>query len=295
MSKKHKSLKLRLRKNLGGWMFLLPWFTLFVIFSAYPFVYGIAISFYDHNYKEMSFIGLENYARIFQDDLFKIAVSATLKMASLIIVGTCAFLTAFVLQGWTRKTQALGKLAFYLPSIVSQVALVIVWKWIFNPAFGISASVASMLGIPPINWFGDVSLAIPLIAILVMSFNVSQPIIIFSAAINGIPEDLYEASEIDGATRGKQFWRITLPLLRPTLAFVTVTTTIASLQVFVVPYMLTGGGPQYGTTSILLLVYRNAFEYSRYGYASALGVVLFLIISIIAAIQFRLNQRDIQY
>ena len=276
---------------------MLPWFTLFVIFVVYPFIYGIVISFYDHSYTQMTYIGLENYANIFRDDLFWIAVVATIKMASLIIIGSICFSlwVAFVLQGWSRKAQALGKLAFYLPSIVSQVALVIVWKWIFNPAFGLSASITNMLGIPPINWFGDVNLAIPLIAILVMSFNVSQPIIIFSAAINGIPEDLYEASEIDGATRGKQFWKITLPLLRPTLAFVTVTTTIASLQLFVVPYLLTGGGPQYGTTSILLLVYRNAFEYSRYGYASALGVVLFLITGIIAVIQFRLNRRDIQY
>ncbi|NLV48972.1 MAG: sugar ABC transporter permease [Clostridiaceae bacterium] len=289
--------KRALRRNAVSYMFLAPWLIIFTIFVAYPFFYGFAVSFFEFNYVEKIFIGFENYKMLFTDKMFIRSIFATFKMVVIIIPGTLIFSlwVAHTISNRSKKMQSLTKIVFYLSAIVSEVALVIVWKWVFNPGYGLSATITDFLGISRLNWFGNINLAIPLVSTLVLSFTISQPIILYSAAMNNIPVMYYESAEIDGASSWMKFAKITWPLIRPTTTFILITTTIANLQIFAVPYLLTAGGPEYGTTTILLMIYRNAFEYSKYGYASAMGIVLFLIIALFATLQFKFTQSDIQY
>lgn len=285
------------KSNIICYLFLLPWLAFLVVFTIYPFVYGIVMSLFNVTYKARSFVGLTNFTELFHDKMFLNAIHVTLKMCVIIIPGTIvvSLWIARVLQDRCRLLQHSAKLVFYVTSIVSQVALAIAWKFMFNPAYGLCASISDLLGLPRLDWFGKDTLVIPLVSVLVMTFSISQPIILFSAAMDSIPRDYYEVAELEGATRAKQFFSVTLPLIRPTLAFVAITATIANLQVFVVPYLLTGGGPNYKTTTILYMVYRNAFEFGRYGYASAMGIVLFAIIAVLVFFQYQVTNSSEQY
>ena len=297
MKRTDSSRKKALKRNAVSYAFLAPWLIFFLIFTVFPFVYGIAISLFDFNYVEKTFIGLANYKTIISDEMFHTSVLATLKMVAIIVPGT-VLISLWVSNTVRRRRKAMQsftKAVFYLSAIISEVALVIVWKWIYNPGIGLTATICNLLGVGTLDWYGNVNLAVPLISILVSTFTIAQPIILYSAAMNNIPEIYYEAAKIDGASRWAQFKNITWPLIKHTTTFVLIITTILSLQVFAIPYLLTGGGPQFGTTTVLLMVYRNAFEYGRYGYASAMSVVLFAIIAIFAYFQFRFTKSDVQY
>ena len=295
------SLKLRRRKKIKNivacYLFLLPWLVFLTVFTVYPFVYGFVMSLFQVTYKQITYVGFLNFAELFRDTMFLGAIAATLKMCLIIIPGTVAvsLWIAATIQDRSKHLQGSAKMVFYITSVVSQVALAIAWKFMFNPAYGLSASLTDVLGIRRLDWFAREDLVIPLVSALVMTFSISQPIILFSAAMDNIPRDYYEVAELEGATRTKKFLAITLPLIRPTLTFVFITATIANLQVFVVPYLLTGGGPNYKTTTILYMVYRNAFEFGRYGYAAAMGIVLFAIIAVLVLFQYRTTNSSEQY
>jgi len=285
------------KNNLVCYLFLLPWLAFLAVFTVYPFVYGFVMSLFIITYRANSFIGVENFVELMRDGMFWNAITATLKMCALIIPGTLALSLwiAWTIHDRTKSLQSSAKIIFYLTSVVSQVALAIAWKFMFNPAYGLSATITDLLGLPRLDWFGRSDLAIPLVSALVVTFAISQPVILFAAAIDNIPRDYYEVAQLEGATRRKQFLKVTLPLIRPTLTFVLVTATIGNLQVFVVPYLLTGGGPNYQTTTILYMVYRNAFEFGRYGYAAAMGIVLFAIIGLLVWVQYRMVHSSEQY
>ncbi len=289
--------KRKLKNNAVSYLFLTPWLLVFAVFVVFPFAYGFSVSFLSFDYVNKSFVGLANYRNLLSDAKFLRSILATLKMVAIILPSTVIFSlwVAHTIHNRTKHLQSATKIAFYLSAIVSEVALVIVWKWVFNPGYGLSATITDFLGVQRLNWLGDVNLALPLVSLLVLTFTVSQPIILYSAAMGNIPIMYYESADIDGASKWIKFVKITLPLLKPTTTFVLITTTIANLQIFAVPYLLTAGGPEFGTTTILLMIYRNAFEYSKYGYASAMGIVLFLIIAIFATFQFKLTKSDIQY
>lgn len=276
-----------------GYLFLLPWLILLFVFTLYPFVEGIRMSFYDYGLKEQTFVGLDNFRELFADSTFWKSVSVTLQMCAIIIPGTiiAALVVAYAIQDVPASWKAFVKIVFYLSAIVSQVALVMVWKWMFNPAYGWYKSLCQKLGVLELNLLGDATYSVPLISILVLSFTVSQPIVLFSAAMDGVPKSYYEASELDGAGRFTRFRKITLPMIADVLLLVTVTTTINNLQVFVVPQLLTGGGPNGQTTPVLLQIYKTAFEFGKYGYASTMGVVLFAVIAVLVGIQFVIRRR----
>ena len=162
----------------------------------------------------------------------------------------------------------------------------------FNPSYGLYASICRLFGIETADLLGNPVYSIPLLSVLVLGFTISQPIVLFSSAIDAVPASFVEAAQLDGASDRTCFRKVTLPLIAPTIIFVLITTTINNLQVFLVPYLMTGGGPSGKTTPVLLLIYRNAFEYGNFGYASALGVVLFSVIGIFVFIQFKLSHYD---
>lgn len=283
----------RLSENLSSYAFLLPWLIVLFVFTLYPFVEGLRMSLYDYGIKSQTYVGLDNFRKLLQDEAFLNSIIITLKMCAIIIPGTIAasLLVAYAISDLSTRTKGLVKVVFYLSAIISQVALVMVWKWMFNPAFGLYKSLCTRFGFVTLNLLGDATYSIPLISILVLSFTVSQPIVLFSAAMDAVPVSYYEAAELDGAGRFTQFRKITLPSISNVILLVTVTTTINNLQVFVVPQLLTGGGPNGQTSPMLLHIYNSAFEYGKYGYASAMGVVLFCVVAVLVALQFMLQRK----
>ena len=287
----------RLKKSIPSYLFILPWVCLFVIFSLIPFVSGFIYSFFDYNLVTMKFTGLENFKYIFNDKNFVRSITTTLMLAlSVLIIQQVitlflAQLVAKVTHGWKR----ISKVCLYVPAVISSLALVLVWRWIFHPGYGLSTTICRMLGVAPIDWFGDLGPAIITVISMTVYVTLASPIVLYSAAIESVPQTYYEAAELDGASQTRQFFSITLPMIKPTILYVMVTSTIGLMQIFEVPMTLTGGGPYYGTTTMQLMLYNTALGSGKFGRASAMGVVMFAIIAVLSIIQFRVNKSDIEY
>jgi len=293
-TKKPKMSRLEARKAKWGYVFLLPWLILFCVFYAYPLIYGIAVSFTDFTLGGAKFNGFNNYISIFHDYAFWRSLVATLCYA-VIVIPLQVFLPmwiASILRPHGSKFNTAVKLLAYLPGVTCSVALVISWKFMLDPNLGLMATIMRWLGVRGFSFFNSAKTAIPVLSLLIVFSNLGANLIIYTAALNSIPNDYYEAAELDGATRSQQFRKITMPLLHPTIVYVFVTSTIAALQIFVIPQLMTGGGPNYTTSTLLMMVYDTAFSNNQFGYASAIGVILFIITAIIAVIQFRVTQRD---
>jgi multiple sugar transport system permease protein len=183
---------------------------------------------------------------------------------------------------------------FFLPSLTPAVANALLWVWIFSPDFGLANYLLQAVGLPPQKWLFDVNLAKPSL-ILMGLWGIGSQMIIFLAGLQGIPQILYEAANIDGANEWQRFWRITLPMLSPTIFFNLVIGIIGSFQVFTTAYIATQGGPQNATLFYVLYLWRNGFDYFKMGYASALAWVLLLIVLVLTLIQFRLARRLVYY
>lgn len=293
VKKKYYENTLQARKAKWGYLFILPWLVVFLVFYAYPLVYGIAISFTNLRLGASNFIGFKNYIDIFQDYAFWRSLRAMICYAAIIVpiqvIGP--LMIANVIRPYKEKTAAFVKMMYYLPGVVSTVAMVVAWKFIFLPNTGIIAQlVRDTWG--SFTLFDNATKSIPTISILVAFMGFGSNIVIYSAALNAIPETYYEAALLDGANKNTLLRKITIPLVQPTIVYVLVTSTINSLQIFIIPDMLTGGGPNYTSSSLLLLVYQKAFTDYRFGYASAIGCILFVIIGIVAIIQFRVTRQE---
>jgi multiple sugar transport system permease protein len=265
-----------------------------MVFTIYPFVFGLAVSFTDYSLSGMRFTGLDNFKKIFTDQAVGRSLIATL-LYTLIISALILFLSLWIanalrLRG--RHFNSFVKAVLYIPGIATTAALTIAWRYMFNPTFGIVSILFSRIGIK-VNLLDIPAYAIPVMSILITGISLGQPVILYAAAMGGIPESFYEVAELEGAKGFQVFKRITLPLIHPTTVFILVSNTIGLLQVFVVPYLLTGGGPAYRTSTLLLLIYNSAFLNGNFGYASAIGNVLFIIASLLSAVQFRLMYRDV--
>lgn len=207
----------------------------------------------------------------------------------IVFVPLCA---ANALRRYGKKFNTAAKLFMYLPGVTCSVALILSWKYMFDPNVGMLRSVLGLFGVTKVSVFDSARTAIPIMSLLAACTNFGANLIIYCAALDAIPNDYYEAAELDGASKRRQFISITIPLLNPTIVYVFITATIGALQIFVIPQLMTGGGPNYSTSTLLMLVYNTAFTNNQFGYASAIGVILFLITAIIAIIQFRVTRRD---
>lgn len=291
---KQKMSKLEARRSKWGYVFLIPWLIMFCIFYAYPLIYGIVVSFTDYSLGDMTFIGLSNYKKILSDYAFWRSLVAMLCYA-IIVIPLQVFLPmwiANIIRPYGKKANTLVKLLTYMPGVTCSVALVLSWRLMLDPNIGLLASILKSLGVSGFSIFNDAKTAIPVLSVLIVLSNLGNNLIIYSAALDAIPLDYYEAAELDGATRRQQFTKITMPLLHPTIVYVFITATIAALQIFVIPQLLTAGGPNYTTSTLLMMVYDTAFTGNQFGYASAIGVLLFLLTAVIAVIQFRVTQKD---
>ncbi len=289
---------LYLRERKGGtiraFAFLLPSLIHLVVFIGTPILFAAYLSVrrWDLVASEQPFIGLENFREIFSDPTFWNALRNTFLYTLNVPIGMAAALAvALALQNRLGSAGLLRTL-FFLPSVTSFVAVALVWMWIYHPSFGAANYLLSSLGFPPLQWLNSSGTAMVSLLIFSIWLGIGYQMVIFLAGLQAIPETLYDAARIDGASGFRRFMHITLPLLNPTTFFILVTSCIGSFQVFTTVYVMTAGGPVRSTDVIVYHIYEAAWEQLRMGYAAAMSWVLFFIIMIATWVQFRLMGKE---
>jgi multiple sugar transport system permease protein len=284
------------RREWQGLLYIAPWIIGFLIFIVYPFIWSIQLSFMEwKGIGTPKYIGFENYVTLFTDDgPFLISIRNTLVYTAVHVPGVMilAFLVALLLNENVRF-MPLFRTLFYLPSVTSGVATVVLWVWILHPT-GLLNRTLDLVGIPGPNWFGSTTWALPGL-ILMSLWNIGGNMVIYLAGLQGVPQQLYDAAEIDGANALQRVRYVTLPMMTPSIFLTLILGIIGSFQVFTAALVATEGGPGYATLFVLLHIYYNAFRFFRMGYASALGWVLFVIIMAFTIIQFWLANRWVYY
>jgi ABC-type sugar transport system permease subunit len=280
---------IELREAKTAWRFVSPSMILLLLFSAAPLLFAFYLSFHRWNLLEPAkpFVGLDHYIDLARDGLFWNAAKNT-AIYSLYVPATMVFaLAVAILLNRKIKGVALLRAVFFLPYITSFVAISIVWQWMYDPDFGLFNWSLGLVGLGPFPWLNSPSTALLALIIMAVWIHIGFQMIIFLAGLQAIPGEFYEAAMIDGAGPWRRFWRITLPLLKPTTFFVLVTSIIGSFQVFTFVYVMTEGGPLHATDVIVYHIYQNAWQFLRMGYASAMSWVLFAVIFVITLLQFR--------
>lgn len=287
---------LKFRRELSGWLFVLPMLLFFVAFVVYPIFSSIWSSLYFFNYAEYVFAGLDNYKQLVNDSLFWKAVWNTLVFVLYLVpsITVIALLLSAIIHAYPKRLQSFFKAAFYIPGVTSIVSLAMVWEYMYNNQFGLGNYFLKLIGLAPVNFLGS-EYAYTSLSLILITISLGSSVVVFTAALNGIPKDLYESASLDGATSVRAFFHITLPMLKPSVLYVVVTSTIGAFQVFAIILLMTGGGPAYKTTTILMLIYREAFVNMNFGIANAMGIMLCLIICLIAFLQFKLLKSDVEY
>jgi len=240
-------------------------------------------------------VGLDNFVTLAHDPLVWVSVRNTLLYTLHVPVAMAIALTIALLLRRRGNGTTLGRLVFFLPYASSVVAVALVWQWLYHPEFGLFNWVARSLGWEPVDWLGDPSTALLAVMIVSVWLQVGYQMLLFLAGLQAIPQDYIDAARVDGANAWQRFWRVTFPLLRPVTLFVLVTGIIASFQVFTLVYILTGGGPLHATDMIVFRIYQMAWEFLQFGGASALSLVLFVLLFAATWIQFRLLGRRVEY
>lgn len=282
---------------LTAWGFLAPATLHLAAFSFAPMVFALYLSFHRWNPIEAAqpYVGLDNFVALARDPLVWVSVRNTLLYTLHVPVAMAIALTIALLLRRSTKGALLGRLVFILPYASSVVAVALVWQWLYHPEFGVFNWVAGALGWQPVDWLGNPRTALLAVMIVSVWLQVGYQMVLFLAGLQAIPRDYVDAARVDGANAWQRFWRVTFPLLRPVTLFVLVTGIITSFQVFTLVYILTGGGPLHATDVIVLRVYRMAWELLQFGGASALSLVLFVLLFVATWIQFRLLGRRVEY
>ena len=280
-----------------GYLFISPWLIGFVIFSGGPILVSIFMSFTFYDIVNPSrWTGFGNYISLFQDELFWISLKSTATYAaSTVGVGIVAAFAMALLLNRSIAGLSFWRTLFYLPSVISGVAVSLLWMWIFQRDFGILNQLLwQLFRIEGPGWFSSDKWVIP--SLMIMSlWSIGGGIIIYLARLQSIPTELYEAAEIDGAGTWRKLWSVTIPLMTPVIFFQLIMGIIGSFQVFTVAFVVTSGRPTYAWLFYVLYLYRNAFEYYKMGYASAMAWVLFTILLLLTASVFRTAQYWVYY
>ena len=281
-------MSIRTREAVAAYLFVGPWILGLLIFAVYPVGASFYLSFTRWDLMTaIEFVGVDNYVRMFaRDRVFVVAMGNTAYYTFIGVPLHTAFalMLALPLASKLRGIRYF-RTAWYVPSVTPAVASAILWVLIYHPEFGMANSLLDLLGIPPQKWIFSQTLAKPSFIIMSM-WSVGGQMVIFIAGLQGVPQQLYEAAGIDGAGRWGRFRHVTLPLISPVIFFNLVIGLIASFQIFTAAYIMTRGGPANQTLFFVLHLYRNAFQYLKFGYASALAWILFLVILLFTSIQF---------
>ena len=296
-SKKVKSKTIR-RNRIIAYTFLLPNIIGFLVFILIPVIASFFMSFTSWNgFGVIEFIGLDNYKQLLKDENFKISFfnSILFMVISVPITLFLSMLIAVALNQGIRFVKVF-RTAVFLPYVTATIAVAAVWQLIFNPTMGPINGVLMNLGIDsPPGWLSSPTWALISVSIVYIWHSVGYYMILFLAGLQGIPDYLYEAAELDGAGPVRKFFNITVPMLSPVLFFTTIIGIINSFKIFDLIYVLTGGGPGRSTHVLVYDIYNTAFKQFEYGYASAMAYVLFLLILIISIIQFRGQKKWVNY
>ncbi len=285
------------REAIWAYILIAPWIVGFLVFTLGPMVASMAFAVSDYQIaKPLVFVGLKNFVEMFFSDYrfwHSLGVTLTYAVAAIPMGLVFGLLLALLLNTKVPGI-AFWRTAYYMPSVVSGVAVAVLWSYLFNPRFGIINWVLGMAGIQGPGWLASPTWALP--ALILMSlWGVGGGMIIYLAGLQGIPTALYEAAQIDGANQIQSFFKITLPLITPVLFYNLVTGLIGTFQIFTQVYVMTAGGPAESTLFYNLYLYNNAFRYHRMGYASAMAWVLFLIVMVLTLLVFRSSALWVYY
>ncbi|WP_175987683.1 carbohydrate ABC transporter permease [Bacillus sp. Marseille-Q1617] len=291
------------RTNKHPYVFIAPAVVILTVFSIVPIIVAFLISFTDldlaglANWSNVNFVGMENYSKLISDDLFHKSIYNTFFYViigvPLVIVFSLGI--ALLLNYGTSKLFTVFRGVYYMPSITNIIAVAVIWGFLYNTEYGLFNYLLSLLDVEKIPWLGEPTIAKLSLIVLAVWKGIGINMIIFLAALQGIPKSYYEAAEMDGANRWQVLWNVTIPLLRYATFFVTVTTLIGWLQFFEEPFVMTNGGPLDGTISMALFIYQKGFQFSEFGYAAAGSFILFVFIIIITLVQFKIRKSDTEY
>ncbi|MBB6015206.1 sugar ABC transporter permease (plasmid) [Deinococcus sp. D7000] len=287
----------RRAQTITAYLFILPNFIFFFTFFLIPVAGAVALAFMEYLPGSQRFVGLDNFRAVFADPLFGVALRNTAVYTFFVVLFWLgkALLIAYLLDPLSKFTQTFFKSAFYLPSVTSGVIISLVWLWIFNPTFGLLNALLNLLGLDSVAWLGNTSTALPALIFMHVVMGGGSSIVLLSAALARIPRELYETALLDGASRLGVFRNVIVPLIQPTLLYLVVTGTINTFQVFESVYIMTQGGPQFSTTTVVYLIYETAFVQFQLGTASAQAMILFLFTFVLAAVQFKWLGRSVEY
>jgi len=298
-------LKSSMRRG-SGWialLFLAPFLLLFVVFRVGPVLASLLLSFTDYDaLSSPRWVGIANY----RDILFGTEAATRLFWKS---VGNTLYYTvgqvglemitglalALLVNARILRAKAVWRTAYYVPVVTSAVAASMMWLWLYQPQAGLLNIILQSLGLPRLGWLSDPRLAMPSVIAMAVWQGAGWSMVIYLAGLQGIPESLYEAARIDGATANQQFLYVTLPLLAPVTLFVVIISCISALQVFAQVYVMTQGGPLNATTTVTYQIWNNAFRFYRLGYASAMSFLLFLVILAISIVNNRVFGGSVEY
>ena len=281
------------RETISAYLFLLPSLVFFIGFVVIPMIMCVVFSLQEMGLDSSAtkFIGFANYVKMAQDPVFWKGFLNTV----IIVVVAVPAVTAFSL--WVSSaiyqmkavTRSFFRCVFYLPVVTGTVAVTVVWKWMFNPYNGLLNQIFGTTGY---DWLGNSATAIWCIILILFTTSIGQPIVLYVAALGNVDQSLVEAAQVDGATKLQVFWKIKWPQIMPTTLYILVITTINSFQCFALIQLLTSGGPNHATDTIMYYIFQMAYNNQNFGYANAMGVVLAIIIAIFSAIQFKFAKTD---
>ncbi len=282
------------RETISAYLFLLPCLLFFVGFVIIPMGMSLVTSMFHYTMTEFTFVGFDNYVKMFQDEVFLKAFKNTV----ILVVVAVPSVTIFSLWVGTAiyqmhaVTRSFFRCVFYLPVVTGTVAVAVVWKWMFNKYTGLFNYVLTGIGVIDENiaWLGDEKYALWCIILILFTTSIGQPIVLYVAALGNVDSSLVEASEVDGATKMQTFWKIKWPSIMPTTLYILIITTINTFQCYALIQLLTSGGPNHSTDTIMYYIYYQAFKLNQYGYGNAMGVFLAIVIALFSLIQFKLTK-----
>lgn len=286
----------RAQEELAAYLFLAPWLIGFLVFTAGAMLYSLGLSFFQSDLLSATkFVGLGNYQQLLNDDLFKQSVKVT-TLYTLLIVPIGTLLALAIAMMLNQKVVALSfwRTVYYLPAVVSGIAVALIWSWVLQPEYGLLNNFLASVGIQGPRWFLSEEAAIYGLAMAAL-WGTGTNMLLYLAGLQSIPTELHEAAKIDGANSWQGFWSVTLPLLTPTIFFNVIINIIGSFQAVETALILTDGGPNNSTLTMVLYLYRNAFQLFKFGYASAIGWALFAMVMVLAVIVIRSSEWWVHY
>lgn len=284
------------RENLTAYGFLCAALVCFALFSWYPIFRGILLSFQQVNFVTApEWVGWQNFATLFDDPLFGIAWRNTLYFTGLaLVIGFAIPFAVAIVLNELRHVKAYFRLVVYIPVMLPPVVVAILWKWFYDPGPGLFNSMLRAVGLSPLAWLNSADTSMLSLVLVATWASMGSATLIYLAALQTIPGELYEAAELDGANLWQRLRYVTIPHTRFVLLIMMLTQIVATMQVFTEPYVMTGGGPEDSTVTVLLLLYRYAFTYNDFGTASAMSLLLFIVLGAFSALYLRLTRVRVQ-